>query len=219
MARPHLTQVQVDDFRSQVCETALEMIAEQGVAGLTLRALAKRLGCSYSKPYRYFRDKEGLIDAVRGHAFDRLGAFMRGDGDAASIPLLDRYLRFAFDLPEAYRVMFELRQDFISPETRAAEARAWKICAQPFHDAVAEGSLVGDPEQMAHVVWAFYHGLASLALANKLSHGMDVTQIAPGLESVFEGFRPIGRRAGAGSDPTPRRNAKAAGKGSGGRSG
>ena len=28
MARPHLTQVQVDDFRTEVCETALEMIAE-----------------------------------------------------------------------------------------------------------------------------------------------------------------------------------------------
>jgi hypothetical protein len=137
---------------------------------------------------------------VRGHAFDRLGAFVRGEGDAASIPLQQRYLRFALDHPEAYRLMFELRQELISPETRAAEARAWKICAQPFHDAVAEGSHVGDPEQNAHVVWAFYHGLASLALANKLHHGKDVSQIASGLGAVFEAFQPAGRRAGTGSE-------------------
>ena len=44
--------------------------------------------------YRYFRNKERLLDAVRGHAFDRLADFMQGKGVAASIPLRDRYLRF-----------------------------------------------------------------------------------------------------------------------------
>jgi AcrR family transcriptional regulator len=188
MPRPHLTQVQVDDFRSEVISEALDMIAEHGVAGLTLRALAKRLGCSYAKPYRYFKDKDELLDAVRGHGFELLARFMDGEGPAAALAPRERYLRFAFDHPEAFRVMFELRQDFTSQETRAAEARAWKVCAQPFHDAVDSGRLEGNPEQIAHVAWAAHHGLASLALANKLHHGMAVDEIAAGLEAVVAGF-------------------------------
>ena len=201
MARPLLTQHQVDAFRERVIATAYQMVGEEGVASLTLRKLAKRLGCSYAKPYRYFRDKERLVDAVRGHAFDRLGEFMAGSGAARSIPPRERYLRFAFDYPEAFRIMFELRQEFVSPETLGAEARAWQICAQPFHDAVAAGSLEGDPELIAHVAWTAHHGLAALALANKLTHGKDVAEIAAGLEAVIDGFRPAAAVRAAGGSP------------------
>ncbi len=189
MARPQLSQVEVDRFREASSAAALELVNEEGVASLTLRRLAKRLGCSYAKPYSYYRDKEHLIDAVRGRAFDLLTAFMSEAAEAGDLTV-ETYLRFAFENPEAFRVMFELRQDFVSDETRAAQARAWKVCAQPFHDAVASGELVGDPELIAHVVWAALHGLASLALANQLHLGKSLEEVAAGLGAVVDGFRP-----------------------------
>ena len=67
---------EVDSFRQHAATTALEMVEEDGVEALTLRALAARLGCSYAKPYRYFRDKAHLVDAVRGRAFDLLREFV-----------------------------------------------------------------------------------------------------------------------------------------------
>ncbi len=170
------------------------MVEEGGVEGLTLRALAARLGCSYAKPYRYFRDKARLVDAVRGHAFDLLGEFVAEgleDYDVESDrPMADLYLRFAFEHPEAFRVLFEMKQELISSETRQAQARAWKICAKPFHDAVADGTLAGDPELIAHVAWAAVHGLASLALADQLSLGKGLDEIASGLGAILDGFRP-----------------------------
>lgn len=194
MPRPNLTQGEVDSFRELAAATAFEMVEDEGVDGLTLRALAARLGCSYAKPYRYFRDKAQLVDAVRGRGFDLLGEFMARELAAydprLSRPMADSYLRFAFENPEVFRVMFELRQELISPETRAAQARAWKICSQPYHDAVADGVLVGDPDLIAHVVWSALHGLASLALADQLYLGKDVNEIAIGLGAVIDGFRP-----------------------------
>ena len=76
MARPQLTAVEVERFRDSVAEAAFEMVAEEGVSSLTLRRLAARLGCSYAKPYSYYRDKEQLVDAVRGRAFDRLAEYV-----------------------------------------------------------------------------------------------------------------------------------------------
>ena len=189
MARPQLTAVEVERFRNSVAEAAFEMVAEEGVSSLTLRRLAKRLGCSYAKPYSYYRDKEQLVDAVRGRAFDRLAEYVT-EAAASGALTAETYLRFAFENREAFRIMFELRQDYTSPETREAEARAWEICARPFHAAVAAGELEGDPELIAHVVWCALHGLASLELANQLHLGKTVEEVAAGLGTVFDGFRP-----------------------------
>ncbi len=190
MARPHLTDTQVETFREAAARAGLELVEEQGADSLTLRSLAKRLGCSYAKPYTYYRDKEQLVDAVRGRAFERFGDFMREHrfGDAREQGR--GYLRFAMENPETFRLMFELRQEFISESTRSSQARAWKICAQPIYDLVEAGELEGDPELIAHVSWAGLHGLASLALADQLYLGKSLDEIADGLTAVLDAFRP-----------------------------
>ena len=76
MARPSLTEEEVNRFREEAARVALEMVDAEGAESVTLRALATRLGCSYAKPYRYFEDKEDLLDCARGLAFDLLGEFM-----------------------------------------------------------------------------------------------------------------------------------------------
>lgn len=193
MPRPQLSQAEMEQFRSTASTAALELLEEEGIPNLTLRRLAKRLGCSYAKPYTYYRDKEHLIDAVRGRAFDRLAEFMTEAQRETRKTQGLAYLRFAFENPEAYRIMFELRQDYMSEETRASEARAWQICARPIHAAVEGGELEGDPETIAHIAWATLHGLATLALANKLHHGKSLEEVAAALHAVLDGFRPGAR--------------------------
>ena len=193
MPRPQLSQAEMEQFRSTASTAALELLEEEGIPNLTLRRLAKRLGCSYAKPYTYYRDKEHLLDAVRGRAFDRLAEFMTAAQRETRKTQGLAYLRFAFENPEAYRIMFELRQDHTSEETRASEARAWEICARPIHVAVEDGELEGDPETIAHIAWATLHGLATLALANKLHHGKSLEEIAAALHAVLDGFRPGAR--------------------------
>ncbi len=199
MARPQRSESEVEAFRETAAAVALEMVEADGVASLTLRRLAKRLGCSYAKPYSYYRDKAHLVDAVRGQAFDRLAAFFREHPDDHGSPYFGTaYLRFAFENPEAFRIMFELRQDHVSESTRAAQQRAWEACSAPIRDLVEQGHLEGDPELIAHVTWAALQGLASLALANQLYLGKSVEEIATGMESILRGFLP-----GVASRPLP----------------
>ena len=191
MARPQLSESEVEAFRENAAAVALEMVDEGGVESLTLRRLAKRLGCSYAKPYSYYRDKAHLVDAVRGQAFDRLAAHFRSyTGDHGSPHFGTAYLRFAFDHPEAFRVMFALRQDYVSDATREAQQRAWEACSAPIRELVEQGHLVGDPELIAHVTWSALQGLASLALANQLYLGKSVEEIANGMQSILRGFLP-----------------------------
>ena len=177
MPRPALSQSDINNFREEIKATGYQMISEEGVEALTLRNLARRLGCSYAKPYRYYKSKEELVDAVRGHAFGEFAKYMTTVGDKAGIPLAERYISFAIKHPEAFRIMFELKQGYTSEEAREAEARAWELCAAPFHEAARQGLLDDEPEAAAHLYWIALHGLASLALADKLNYGMDVTEI------------------------------------------
>ena len=189
MARPQLTTEEIEDFREQACQAALEIISELGIEGLTVRELGRKMGCSYAKPYRYFGDKDRLVDMVRAHAFDQFAAYMSGaDPAGAEVELFDRYLRFAAARPAAFEIMFGFRQAYVSQETRRAEDRAWEVCTQPFRDLVASGQMTGDPEKMAHVAWVALHGLSALTLSDQLTHGMSQEEISTELRRLLVPF-------------------------------
>lgn len=191
MARPQLTTEEISDFRESACTAALEIISEQGVDGLTVRTLGRKLGCSYAKPYRYFGDKDQLVDAARAHAFDRFALYMSGeDPQSADLLPLQRYVQFALHHRAAFEVMFGFNQPFVSAETRAAEDRAWQTCTQPFYSMIEAGEIVGDAETIAHIFWVSLHGVSTLALAGKLTHGMNEAGILAELIKILDAFRP-----------------------------
>lgn len=68
-----LTQSDVADFRERLCDVATRMFDARGPEGFTMRELAAELGVSAMTPYRYFKDKEDILAAVRA----RLQSFRR----------------------------------------------------------------------------------------------------------------------------------------------
>src|SRR6516162_6457383 len=62
------------DLRQALIRSALEILSETGVGGLTLRAAARRARVSAMAPYRHFADKEALLAAVAEYGFRELAA-------------------------------------------------------------------------------------------------------------------------------------------------
>lgn len=52
------------DRRRDVLEAALELMAEQGYAGASLRKLAEKVGMRQPSLYHYFRSKEQLVEQI-----------------------------------------------------------------------------------------------------------------------------------------------------------
>jgi AcrR family transcriptional regulator len=52
------------DRRQEILAVALELVAEEGYAGASLRKLAARLGIAQPSLYHYFRTKEDLVEQV-----------------------------------------------------------------------------------------------------------------------------------------------------------
>ena len=86
----NLSAAEVQAFRTRLCAVAERRFVERGADGVSMRQLADELGCSPMTPYRYFKDKEEILAAVRTAAFDRFAAVMeaaaaRSRGDARTM--------------------------------------------------------------------------------------------------------------------------------------
>ena len=162
--------------RALLAETA-RTIRKEGVDGVTLRAVGKRLGVSRTALYRHFADKPALLAAVAREGFQ---AFSRdlsqawtaaGGGRDGFRAMGAAYVKFAITNPSHYRVMFGAFKDLCERDAElAADAQA---SFQVLLDAVVMlqqgGLLRGDPPQtVAQYIWATVHGVAMLAIDGQL---------------------------------------------------
>jgi AcrR family transcriptional regulator len=178
------------DLRAALLAAGEVVLAETGVPGFSLRAVAKRVGVSHSAPAHHFGDAEGLLAALATEGFRRFLAAMQARQAAAGEDPLERligsglgYLDFARAAPALFRLMFA--SDRIrgpSPELAAA-ARA------------AYGHLVADIARLRGVsphadaaamqdvtaVWSMVHGFAELLVSDRLGaicHALPAAQEA-----------------------------------------
>lgn len=192
MGRHPLSSEEIALQRGRVVRAAEGLFAELGYQGVTLRAIAKALGQSHTAPYRYFDGKSEIFTAARLAAYARFAEAQeqacRESGDPVDClaRLGTAYVQFAIDAPDAYRLMFELKQPGAasSPELLAAESRAWSPLRDTVEAAVGAGRLRGDANVLAHLLWAGLHGIVSLHLAGKLSHGL-------GLDALHEPMKQL----------------------------
>ena len=97
------------DLRRALVSSALEFLS---VAGLSLRAVARRAKVSAMAPYRHFADKEALLAAAAEHGFRQLtirfsaAAAAAPDPGAALNALGVAYVVFACDEPSLFKLMF-----------------------------------------------------------------------------------------------------------------
>ena len=73
-----------------IASSALDVIRDLGVAGLTMRALAERLGVRAPSLYHHVRGKDDLLALVAANAF---GDFGRERAAYARVDSLDEWLR------------------------------------------------------------------------------------------------------------------------------
>lgn len=183
--RPVLTTEEVATSRADICRVAEALFARHGVEGVTMRQIAAELGWSPTTAYRYFKSKEEILGAVRAHAFDRfcdvIEQAMRSNPDArtSARSVGQAYLGFALKNPAAYRLMFDIDQGEAAghAELAAALARARRNMVAYVAPLVDEGSLRGDAQALAKMLWAAAHGLVMLRLSGIVGSDAELRQL------------------------------------------
>jgi AcrR family transcriptional regulator len=178
MVRRKLSDQEIEAFRARSVQAAEALFAEGGIAAVTMRNLAAKLGCSATMPYSYFNNHEALVSALRCAVFARFADSQHAvlQQHAAPRDQLARigraYVDFAFAQPDAYKLMFTLeppqeRHLELENETR----RSFAPLLSAMKEAVKAGDAEGPAATAAHLFWAQLHGLVSLQFANKFNFG------------------------------------------------
>jgi AcrR family transcriptional regulator len=157
------------DLRAACLRAAMELLEQDGAAGLSVRAVARRAGVSPGAPYRHYADRDALVSAVAAEGYRELSAYLSAAHPSPSTPddlaaVAVAYVQFALEHPALFRTMFSDPCDADSSERVSATA------------AIAEyvGALVrrafpgADPGALSTAIWAVVHGLAFLHLDGKL---------------------------------------------------
>src|SRR6201991_147589 len=178
------------DLRRALLDTALEAVAEQGPAAISLRDVARRAGVSHAAPTHHFGDKTGLLTALAAEGWSLLAdALTEAAEQKPSFAELGvTYVLFATAHPAHFAVMRApglVRGD--DPERPAPQQRAG--------DQLEAGASSHDrgatPETATTALagWAMVHGLSALHVEGMVrpEPGTDVATLA---RSVTARLRP-----------------------------
>jgi AcrR family transcriptional regulator len=153
------------DLAVSLVAAALILIERNGLAGLSLRAVARAAGVSAMAPYHHFADRRALVAAVAVVGFERLyGAKLAAtagiaDPRAALVAGSRAYVRFVIENPALYQLMKgpEIADRAAHPALVEAASRPAASLARLLADA-------GATPEAAEALWALVHGFGLLAI-------------------------------------------------------
>ena len=154
------------DLHRTLLTAAADLLSERGVAGFSLREVARRAGVSHAAPAHHFGDATGLLTAVAAEGFQHLYTAMSDALEAVSDPI-DRlaalaraYVEIAIAYPGHSALMG--RHELVSPDNQ--ELRTWSSRSyELLHDAVVcvaeEINPAVDTDAATRLCWAMVEGL------------------------------------------------------------
>lgn len=172
--------------RQEIIDVTRKLIAEKGVDGISMRAIAKAIDYSPAGLYEYFDSKEDIICEViaAGHhrMYDFLGQvdrslsfpeYMRGIGEA--------YYRFAESNPDYFLLIFTHAPIGETLDDMNHDQSSFTHLLYGVQKGIDEGFLKVQPgvglDEMALVFWSSVHGLAMLQLTQLKDSGMDFNHL------------------------------------------
>jgi AcrR family transcriptional regulator len=191
-------QARIDGQRAALVSAAADLLAEQGYAGCSVAAVARRAGVAAGTVYRHFASKTDLVAevfrSVVGREVAAVQAAVEGETDVQRrvAAVVQTFAARALKSPRLAYVLLTEPVDPVIDELRLEFRRAFRdIAAAAIADGVRNGSL---PPQNADVVAAALVGAIAEALAGPLAAGAEDPDTVPTL--IQFAYRAIGARPG-----------------------
>lgn len=165
-----------DELRELILDASTELIEAHGLAGLSAREIARRIGYSPGTLYNIFENLDDLVLTIEGRLLDRLSLVL-GEVDTSVNPanavlrLAQAYLRFTHENPKLWNLLFEHHfppgKEIPSWYQQKLENLMTRV--EQTLSPLMVGADAETVRRSARVLWAGVHGITSLSTADKLS--------------------------------------------------
>lgn len=160
--------------RAEILAAAERIFVDVGYEGATIRRIADEVGLSSTALYMHFSEKSEILHEICRQAFARLQAanadvLDREDSIETKLRrLLDSYVAFGFENPNAYRLIYMTRpveaRDGAQTAAQALGGDLYRAFESVVAQVALEGRLREDPKVAAQALWAGVHGVVSLMI-------------------------------------------------------
>lgn len=163
------------DLRGQLLTVVRELVEAHGPEGFSVAEAARRAGVSTAAPYKHFKDRTDLLNALVADAMDRLATQMARERDRYPVGSFEAvagigqaYIDFAKTEPGIFRLMFGLTEgheddDSLQKKGEICREIVGEACAACLGDGVADNV----PVLSAYILWTCVHGHAFLSIDKK----------------------------------------------------
>jgi AcrR family transcriptional regulator len=106
------------DTEAAILDAARDVLAEEGLEALSMRAVGARVGLSATALYNYVENKQALVDRVVARGFRRFESYMWRAVESVPSGGFERlhalgtaYLRFARENEQYFKIMFTIQPE------------------------------------------------------------------------------------------------------------
>ncbi len=155
MARPAYSEEKREEIQREILAAAHQLFVEEGFDGVSIRRIARRIGCSPMRIYHYFRNKYELLRFIWSTIFDDLFAHLesRLEGVVGSETRLrvfaEAFVEHWLVHPEEYKVVYLVQDEKASPDdeyfvySRDTVDRFGEVLGGILQEGVEDGSFPG----------------------------------------------------------------------------
>lgn len=184
-----------EDKRRAILEAALELFVERGFHGTAVPEVAQKAGVGAGTIYRYFENKEALVNELYRHAKGRMvGGCLDGFPAGAAAReafhwLWTRMAAFAVAEPKAFAFLeFHQHSSYFDDESRRVEDQLFRFALEFLRSAQARKEVREvDPMVLISIVLGSFVGLVRLGFEGKLE--LTEARLAEAEQCVWEAIR------------------------------
>lgn len=137
---------------------------EQGYEKVSMRGIAKDLGCSHGALYYHFKNKTALFSDVLDYYFQELNSIidqiMEHEGTDKLKDLFLEFIRFGLDHPHQYELMFMLKSEEMDSLMQRPATKSY----EKFAVAVEQSSGINLHNDHIYSIFLSLHGFVSIHL-------------------------------------------------------
>jgi AcrR family transcriptional regulator len=186
-----------DPLDQRLVDTALRLLEEEGLEGVSLRRIARRAGVSHGAPLRHFHGLADLLAVVAARGFALLSEVIEkraatlppGAGPLARLNASGRaYVEAAVAHPALFALMFRPDMlDVANPHFVREAGGAFEAVVHRVRAAQDAGwQAHRDTRLLAGCVWAAMHGLATLWAQGAFSGPVPGVSLDDALETFLD---------------------------------
>ena len=166
------------DLRNSLVNVGIDMLNDKGISGISLREIARNIGVGHNAPYRHFRNKQQLLEAIAEDGFRRLKAKntrieleFASDPEGQIFESAMHVVSMAAEQPNLFQLMFGghiLPQDCGSALKTAADEAMQSLVGIIRNGQQKKVFISGDPVTLALSTMSMIQGLAIMVSSGKL---------------------------------------------------